>query len=282
MTLTAEYDQFIKELVSPLKAHSLDLREGSSNMNKLRILSFAFVCGVLCAPELASAEQGAGPITKPGTYVVSESFTALPPEFGPFQASFTGRFTFNPNGTGLCSALLCPPGVIPEFTNVSVSGTATNITPWGPNVHGQIALVEFGNTLDFVNFNGFSAPSSSESDLILTLTSPLGGSVTNIATSEAEYNIFGGGSVNHGLIRCGAADAVNNATCNGSVVIVGHMGPQIGFVMRNSDSRVVVQSQSSVPEPGTLTLFAVALAGLAIARRRLSRAEQSQSRPGAV
>jgi len=45
--------------------------------------------------------------------------------------------------------------------------------------------------LNFVNFNGFSVPTSSESDLILTLTSPLGGSVTHIATSEADYNIFG-------------------------------------------------------------------------------------------
>src|SRR5262249_26981501 len=231
-------------------------------MNKLRHLWFGFGCGVLCGAELASGQEGGPPSTKPGVYVVSESFTALPSEFGPFQASFTGRFTFNSNGTGLCSALLCPPGVIPDFTNVSVSGTATNITPWGPNVHGQIALAEFGDILDFVNFNGFSAPTSSESDLILTLTSPLGGSVRDIGTSEADYNIFGGGSLNHGLIRCGAVDAANNATCAGSVVIVGHMGPQIGFVLRNADSRVVAQSQSGVPEPGTFSLLAGALAGL--------------------
>jgi hypothetical protein len=235
-------------------------------MDKLRILSLAFVCGLLSTPAATAQDYTGAPIAKAGTYTVSESFTALPPDFGPFQASFTGRFTFNPNGTGLCSALLCAPGVIPDFVNVKMSGTATNIPPWGPNVHGQIGLIESGNTLDFVNFNGFSVPTSSESDLVLSLTGPLGGSVTNIATSEADYDIFGGASLNHGLIRCGSTDAINNATCSGSVDLVGHSGPKSGIATRMADSSVVEAVQSGVPEPGTLSLLALALIGIAITR----------------
>ncbi len=239
-------------------------------MDKSRVLALVFLCGLLSA-QAANGQDNTAPVLKPGTYVVSETFVSIPnPDFTAFQASFTGRFTFNPNGTGLCSALLCAPGVVPDFTNVSMSGTATNRIPWGPNVHGQIGMdmSESGTLLGFVNFNGLSVLTSSTSFFDLTLTSPLGGSVTSIATSGADYCAFGSACANitGTLMVCGSADS-NNATCSGSVALVGHMGrPKSGAVIRFGDS------SASVPDPGTFSLLALALAGMAITslKRRYS------------
>lgn len=150
-------------------------------------------------------------------YDVVESFGTLPNSgFGSFQLSFTGSFTFNPHGTGLCSAPLCAPGVIPDFTNVNMSGTSgtSSIPPWGPDIHGQMALTETGNSLTFVNSNGFTFMSSEVSTLSFNLDSSLG-SAKKIDTSGAAYSSFGGGSVNHGLALCGV-----NSTCSGSVTRV--------------------------------------------------------------
>ena len=229
-------------------------------MDTLRTLSLALVCALLSTPALAaSGPDNTALALKPGTYVVSETFVSAPnPDFAPFQASFTGRFTFNPNGTGLCSALLCAPGVIPDFPNVRMSGTATNGVPWGPSVDGQIGVEEVGAVLEFVNLNGFSALTSSTSFLNLTLTAPLGGSVFDIETSEADYCAFGSACANvtgtH--MACESTVITNNATCSGSVDIVGHKGSNLEVVTRRVDS--------SVPEPDTFLLLSLALAGFAV------------------
>lgn len=231
-------------------------------MDKLRTLSLAFVCGFLSAPA-ANGEDNTAPALKAGTYVVSETFVSIPnPEFSSFQATFTGRFTFNPNGTGLCSALLCAPGIIPDFPNVSMSGTATNRIPWGPNVPGQIGVEEVGDTLTFVNLNGFPGLTSSTSFLDLTLTAQLGGSVNDIETSGANYCAFGSACANitGTFMICGSPADNNNATCSGSAARVGHMGPQFDVVTRPADS--------SVPEPDMFSLLALAVMGIAIRNSR--------------
>jgi PEP-CTERM motif-containing protein len=177
------------------------------------------------------------------TYDVVESFGTLAGSgFGPYQLSFTGSFTINPHGTGLCSALLCGPGVIPDFTNVNMSGTSASPYPnaWGPNIPGQMALTEGvsgPNTLTFYNSNGFPFGSTEDSELTFTLDSPLG-SATRIGTSDAYYSFFGGKSVEHGVVVCGLT-----STCSGRV---------------------------TVPEPTMLSLFALGLAGIGFMRRRKS------------
>jgi hypothetical protein len=185
------------------------------------------------------------------TYVVVESFGSEPPGsgFGPVQLSFTGSFTLNPHGTGLCSAPLCGPGVIPEFTNVNMSGTSVSSYPtaWGPNIPGQIALVEGvngPNSLSFYNSNGFPFNSTDVSILSFTLDSPLG-SATSIGTFDAAYSFFGGKSINHGAVSCGL-----NATCSGRV---------------------------TAPEPTTLSLFGLALLSVGFARRRQAPGSSLQS-----
>jgi hypothetical protein len=234
-------------------------------MDKSRLLTLLSLCSLLSAPGFAAPgkDNNNAPMLKPGTYVVSETFVSTPNSiFTPFQATFTGRFTFNPHGTGLCSALLCAAGVIPDFPNVSMSGTATNRIPWGPNILGQIGVEEVGDTLTFVNFNGLPGLTSSTSFLDLTLTSPLGGSVTHISTSEADYCAFGAACANStGTIMVCASAGTNNATCTGSVDIVGHRGQQTSLAHTHS-------ADPSVPEPGTFALFALSLAGLGIARTR--------------
>lgn len=232
-------------------------------MDKLRILPLALACGLLSAPSFAA--NGPNRV-KATTYDVSESFTGIAAaDAGGIQASFTGSFTFNPQGTGLCSALICAPGVIPDFLNVNMSGTATpGGISWGPDTSGQIALTESGNTLTFYNFNGFPSSSSFESTLDLTLTRPLGGKGgkgKNIATSAADYCFGGACSENRGdLLRCAEPEAINNTTCTGDVDRVGNRGRST----RSTDP----SAPSGVPEPGTFALLAMALAGFWLIPRR--------------
>jgi hypothetical protein len=172
------------------------------------------------------------------TFDVVETFGTIPDiGYGPYDLSFVGSFTYNPNGTGFCSAPLCAPGIIPGFTNVSMSGTsgAPGPPPWGPSVPGQIALVENGNALTFYNSDGFPFNSTEISYLQLILDAPLG-STASVAISGGEYSWDGGKSVNHGVVLCNAT-----ASCSGRV---------------------------TVPEPTTLPLCILGLVGVGFMRRR--------------
>jgi hypothetical protein len=176
----------------------------------------------------------------------------------PAPTTFVGKFTFNKNGTGLCSAGLCAPGVTPDFKNVFV--TDPTGAYFGTQTKGFTYMDESGNTLTFVDAFGPNGLNGSyQYFLSFNLDSSLGGPHKNIGISDMtfteSFNITG-------IYSCGPNQVTPGLiTCTTATLTKGHVPPKSGL----SDP----QQAKGVPEPGTFTLLALALAGLgAVTMRR--------------
>jgi hypothetical protein len=111
---------------------------------------------------------------------------------------FVGSFTFNPKGTGYCSAPFCAAGVTPDFTNINIGNTA----PVGAGTSFS-AVTGSATSLNFVDFEGGAASAGSSqiwqlSFNISSLTA-LGSSSKVIDISNVIYNTSSNGT---GLYSC--------------------------------------------------------------------------------
>jgi hypothetical protein len=114
------------------------------------------------------------------------------------STTFMGSFTFNPGGTGFCTAAFCAPGVTPQFSNVNISDPLSIDLPGGAFAFtdvlggqgpggGQINL--------FDTYFGTPGHSSFVFALEFSIDAPLGGTATTIGLNNilftTDFNVTG-------------------------------------------------------------------------------------------